>query len=520
MDNRHGFAAALIFGIGLVALTPCPVAAEENLLGDTIGFSGATLHLKRYVNPEGENRIISMTTRPGSSNLFVSVQNGQVSSVADNGDGTGASSLWFDYNSALSTVGIANPSNGYALESSRGLRAVAFHPEFASNGKFYTSAQVDSPSNPAGFNYLGNSVKGGHDAEGVVAEWTYNSNTQQVSGYRELFRVVTPVFDHTIKQMKFNPFAEQGDDDYGLLYIAHGDGSSQPGVPGGLGRDNALGKILRIDPLQRGSERYTTPGNPFNATPGTLNEIYTLGHRNPHHLSFAKDGQGNTRIIVAEGGRDNIEEVNVLQAGGEFGWSDREGTFVHNPGGGFGLGNGVSLLPSNEWALNDYIYPAAQYDHDAEPGQGYVGSVIGGGFVIDNNSDPALQGEYIFVDFGFDTGHVYQASLDDLLNAHTQLADGELPEALTQATISRLRLTLDADGDGEIDVTADDINTLLGVGRSDARFGRGVNGEMYISSKRTGEVYLVTNTVVPEPASIALLGIGGLVVVMRRRADR
>jgi hypothetical protein len=517
MRNCQPSSAALILSLGLSAAVPSLAIAEENLLGDTIGFSGTTLHLKRYVNPEGENRIISMTTQPGSSNLFVTVQNGQVSSITDNGDGTGTSSLWFDYNSALSSVGIANPSDGYTLEGSRGLRAVAFHPEFETNGKFYTSAQVDSPNNPAGFNYLGNSIKGSQDAEGVVSEWTYDNNTQQVTGYRELFRVVTPRFDHTIKQLKFNPFAQPGDEDYGLLYLAHGDGSTQAGDPGGLGTDNALGKILRFNPLQSGSDPYTTPGNPFNNTPDTLDEIYTLGHRNPHHLSFARDGSGGTRIIVAEVGRDNIEEVNVLQAGGVYGWSDREGTFVQNPSGGFGLGNGVSLLPDNEWSLNDYIYPAAQYDHDAEPGQGYVGSVIGGGFVIDNNSDPALQGEYIFLDFGFDTGHVYQASLEDLLGAHTQLADGELPDALTQATISRLRLTLDSDGDGDIDVTADDINTLLGVGRSDARFGRGVNGEMYISSKSTGLVYLVTNTVVPEPASFAMLGIGGLLLTRRRR---
>ena len=500
MNVQQLSTAIMMFSLSLSAVVPS-AARAENLLGDTIDFSGATLHLKRYVNPEGANRIISMTTQPGSSNLFVSVQNGQVSSVTDNGNGTGTSALWFDYNNALNTVGVTNPSDGYVLESSRGFRAVAFHPEFASNGKFYTSAQVDSPNNPAGFNYLGNSTKGSHDAEGVVVEWTYNSATQQVSGYRELFRIVTPRFDHTIKQLAFNNFAQVGDEDYGLLYFAHGDGSTQAGVPGGLGTDNALGKILRINPLQSGVDPYTTPGNPFNSTPGTLNEIYTLGHRNPHNLSFAQDGGGNTHVIVAEAGRDNIEEVNVLQAGGEYGWSDRTGTFIQNASGGFGLGNGVDLLPANEWSLNDYIYPSAQYDHDSEPGQGYVGSVIGGGFVIANNSDPALQGEYIFTDFGHDTGHVYQASLTDLLGAHTQLADGELPEELTQATISRLHLTLDSNADGIIDNTADSLHTLLGLGRSDARFGRGINGEMYISSKGTGLVYLVTNTIL-EPSPI------------------
>ncbi len=199
---------------------------------------------------------------------------------------------------------------------------------------------------------------------------------------------------------------------------------------------------------------------------------------------------------MAEPGRDNIEEVNVLQAGGSYGWSDREGTFVHNTGGG-GYINGVSPLPSNEWQLNDYIYPAAQYDHDANVGQGFNGTAIAGGFVIDDGSP--LDGQYIFADFGDNTGAVYQASRDALFAAHTQLADGELPSALTQAPISRLRLTLDVDGNGTVDVAANDLNTLLGRSRNDVRFGRGPNGQMFLSSKQTGLVYSVTNSFTEPP---------------------
>ncbi|MEM7627697.1 MAG: PQQ-dependent sugar dehydrogenase [Planctomycetota bacterium] len=493
--------------LALVGGSPAVVA--QDILGDTLSFSGATLDLRAYSDPP-VNSLISMTTAPrnsGINDLFATTQTGIIFRIAPDGNGGSTTTPWFNYNTAVNQS-IGNALNGFVLEDPNGvhggLRSVAFHPEFATNGKFYTSAMVDRPSGSAanGLNYLGNSTSG-FDGESVLAEWTVNLETGFVdnTSYRELFRVQMPVFDHPIKQIAFNPYSAPGDEDYGLLYVTHGDGSVQSATAGGgQNRDDALGKVLRVDPLQNGSAPYSTPNNPFLDDPSTLDEVFTLGHRNPHHIGFGQDDQSNSYAIVAEPGRDNIEEVNVLQAGGDYGWSDREGTFVHNNNGGpfgngYGLGYGVQNLPFNDAALNDYIYPAAQYDHDANPGQGFVGSAIGGGFVIDNGSDPELDGQYIFADFGSFNGYAMHASLDDLLGAHTQLEDGQLPSALTQAEISRLQLTLDDDGDGNIDRVANDFNSLFQESRNDVRFGRGPNGELFISSKRTGEIYLVTNTV-------------------------
>ena len=56
----------------------------QDLLGDNIAFSGGTLHLRPYVDPGSENRIISMTTQPGNSantDLYVSMQQGSVYAV-------------------------------------------------------------------------------------------------------------------------------------------------------------------------------------------------------------------------------------------------------------------------------------------------------------------------------------------------------------------------------------------------------------------------------------------------------
>lgn len=124
-----------------------------------------------------------------------------------------------------------------------------------------------------------------------------------------------------------------------------------------------------------------------------------------------------------------------------------------------------------------------------------MGSAVAGGFVIDNGSDPALQNAYFFADFGSRSGYVYRADFDELLNAHTQLADGEAPSELTQATILRLHLALDHDSNAATpELLFDDLNTMLGQNRNDVRFGRGFDGEMYLSSKRNGLVYLVTNS--------------------------
>jgi hypothetical protein len=81
-----------------------------------------------------------------------------------------------------------------------------------------------------------------------------------------------------------------GDGDYGLLYMTHGDSNvktSPNDDPQHLG--NVLGKMIRIDPLQSGANRYTVPPtNPFAGVndPGVLKDVYAYGFRNPHTFSF------------------------------------------------------------------------------------------------------------------------------------------------------------------------------------------------------------------------------------------
>ena len=384
-----------------------------------------------------------------------------------------------------------------------GLRGIAFHPDFEDNGLFYTAVMEERPANPDPDDYVSDEPNP-IDTDSVVIEWRYNHGNATVANtsYRSVLRVGLFAFDHPIREVSFNPFAERGDDDYGLLYIAHGDGSFASDTAGGGMGNDALGKILRIDPIRSGADSYTVPAsNPFVGDPSMLDEVYSLGHRNPQNLAFAETDDGVV-LLVAEPGRDNVEEVNVVTAGANYGWSDREGTFVQREGGG-GLVTGVTDLPADE-ASNGFTFPAVQFGHRGEIGGGFGGQAIAGGFVVNNGSE--LSGEYFFSDFPL-TGDIYHSSLDDITSAVIELDPNDPsrdePDELTQAEISFVSVTVDHDAnaataplrrDNPRDVFNDSANYEEGSSRADVRFGQGPNGEIYVSSKKNGGVYLVANS--------------------------
>jgi hypothetical protein len=502
-------------------------AAAQDLLNDSLSFSGATLHIRPYVTmPGGFNDIISMTTRPGDKRLYVTATEGTIFAIDDDGNGNTTPVAWFNASSALQTA-TGRSMNG--TDGQRGLQSVAFHPEFdkigsPGYGKLYTTMLENRPGNPGdpAFLYLGNSTYGGGGGDGVLAEWTFDHNSGQVdaNSYRELFRVNMPNFDHPIKQARFNPYAEPGDEDYGLLYMTHGDSNNQDSANDDpQDRGDVLGKMIRINPLQSGADRYTIPTtNPFynDPDPNTLEEVYAYGFRNPHNFSFNPDDEGNTRILVGDIGRSNIEEVNLVSPGQNYGWGKREGTFIHLQGNNYpndlgpddaGYVSGVSNLLATEGDAvdsygNHFVYPVAQWDHnddDVDVGDDFTATAIASGFVINNGSDPDLQNQLIHFNFSFIHGHVYQTDFDEILAAKTSLSTGELPSELTQGELFRLHLSFDHDDDPNTPPQEwDDFNDALGNGgfyRNDGRIGEGVFGEMYMTSKTSGIVYLVTNTV-------------------------
>ncbi len=291
----------------------------------------------------------------------------------------------------------------------RGLLGMALHPNFAQNGKFYTytsqpvSGQADFTVPIAAGEVMNH--------QSVVTEWKIdpnNPNRVDPSSAREIMRVDKPQMNHNGGTLAFGP---DGD-----LYISIGDGggaddqNNNPQGPqfgpealhghapegNGQNMQTVLGKILRINVDGQGTPsangQYNIPtDNPFAASgDGKLDEIYASGLRNPFRMSFSSDG----RLFVGDAGQENVEEINQVSAGGNYGWHIKEGTFLFNPNGTAPEDSTVTV-PASPGVPAGLIDPLFQYDHDD-------GEAVIGGFLYEGTAIPELTGMYIFGDLSAD----------------------------------------------------------------------------------------------------------------------
>ncbi len=461
---------------------------------------------------------------------------GPIYELIPNGNGTFESEFWFDVGAAVFEATGRNIDNSNYIFG--GLRAVAFHPDFAGNGRFYVSMMEQIPADKTDHRYIGPIYELGQNGDSVVAEFTVDPATGNVvaGSYRELFRVSVPVDDHPIRQIEFNKYAQPGDDDYGLLYIAHGDGSVQSATSGGGQRNDALGKILRIDPLEAGDDRYTIPaGNPFVGAADMPEEVFALGFRNPHTLAFSVGDDGVPRLLVADAGRDNVEEINVVEAGANYGWSVLEGMFSLKSAPGTLSGIEPMTPEDLQFAIDrQAVFPSTfighygfvDFDSDGNPISGQVGGgqAIASGHAI--RTESVLNGQFIFGDFA-KGGRFYTSDFEAMLAAPTVIPEGGSPQDLGWVTPAHLPILFDHDGDPATPATVHaDILTVIDKSRSDIRMDEGPNGEMYITTKRNGTVYEVVNAR-PDHADVLfggdgddnLYGYGGDDLILGERGD-
>ncbi len=283
-----------------------------------------------------------------------------------------------------------------------GLLGVAFHPDYANNGKFYVN--VTRTNNNAVFQNATANMST-HILEYVVSPTNPND---AIESPREILSFVQPQANHNGGWIGFSP-------NDGYLYIATGDGGGAndrdfdgdadghtPNIGNaqdlyleddGTGQParNLLGKILRIDvdgdDFPSESQRnYAIPGdNPFadNNTP-LDDEIWSFGLRNPFRASFDR-ATGDLWIgDVGQGAREEIDLQPGDSIGGEnYGWRYKEGDL--NTG-----------LITNPPPPNDLVDPI--YDYSRGNGE-FQGRTVTGG-VVYRGPDPALRGMYIFGDYG------------------------------------------------------------------------------------------------------------------------
>jgi glucose/arabinose dehydrogenase len=237
--------------------------------------------------------------------------------------------------------------------SEQGLLGLAFHPDFARNGRFYLHTSVES--------------KG--ERVGRVAEWTSTPGAAPAASApkagRTLIEVEQPYVNHDGGQIAF------GAD--GKLYVAFGDGGAA-NDPHGHGQDRGtlLGAILRLE--VEGSVR-VPKDNPFVGQKGVRPEIWAYGLRNPWRFHLLPDG----RAIVGDVGQNKWEEITVVRAGENHGWNRREGDQCFPPG--------------TTCDTKGLVDPIHVYGHD-------VGNSVTGGYLYQGADVPDLKGLYVFGDYG------------------------------------------------------------------------------------------------------------------------
>ncbi|MCY4070420.1 MAG: PQQ-dependent sugar dehydrogenase [Chloroflexi bacterium] len=306
----------------------------------------------------GFNRPLYVThAGDGSERLFVLEQTGKVWVIKD---GVRARQPFLDISGLVTAT--AN-----RLYSEQGLLGLAFHPEYASNGRFFV-------------NYTDRS------GTTVVARYQVSLSNPEVADAGSgqiIFQLRQPYANHNGGHIDFGPD--------GYLYISLGDGGSA-NDPLGAGQNLRLllGSIIRID-VDGALPYVIPPDNPFVGDDSALDEIWAYGLRNVWRFSFDR---ATGDMYLADVGQNLWEEVNFQaadSAGGEnYGWNVWEGTQLFAGG-----------------SAKEHVPPVFEYPHS-------LGCSITGGYVYRGGAIPQMEAVYLFGDYC--TGRMWAMYRDPDLN--------------------------------------------------------------------------------------------------------
>ncbi len=304
----------------------------------------------------------------------------------------------------------------------RGFLGLAFHPGYTNPASpgfrtlyTYNSEQIPQgtlPTYPVPTTATNN-------YRNVVNEWkisTTNASVVDPTSRREIISFGKNAANHNGGTLAFGPD--------GYMYLALGDGGDANDVgpshiePGGNAQNlsTPLGKFLRFDPIDpaltptssdgvSSNGQYRIPAsNPFKGA-GQVPEIYAYGMRNPYRFSF---DHVTGDLIHSDVGQNNVEEIDRIILGGNYGWAIKEGDFLFNrTNGPAGAAGTIGAPPGNRSpgvpaGLIDPIsgtQGTLEYDHNE-------GISITGGFVYRGSAIPELYGKYIFGDLALQAAPV------------------------------------------------------------------------------------------------------------------
>ncbi|WP_437309201.1 PQQ-dependent sugar dehydrogenase [Sorangium sp. So ce388] len=226
-----------------------------------------------------------------------------------------------------------------------GLLGLAFHPDYAKNGRFW----LHYSSAPRG--------------NVVIDEWkraAQGGDAAHPEPVRSLVDVKHGAWNHVGGMLAF------GKDGY--LYAAIGDSARSPSPAADL--TSKLGKILRINV----DEPSRSPAG--NMTSGDT-MIWDYGLRNPWRFSFDRlTGD----LYIGDVGQKSWEEILVERPGqgrNDYGWEAMEGTHCYPPG--------SACKPRG-------VPPTVEHPRSE------AGSIVGG-YVYRGAKIPCLRGRYVYADY-------------------------------------------------------------------------------------------------------------------------
>jgi glucose/arabinose dehydrogenase/photosystem II stability/assembly factor-like uncharacterized protein len=296
------------------------------------------------------NPVFITNASDGSGRLFVVERSGLVRIIKN---GTLLATPFLDIRSLVQSAG-----------GEQGLLALAFHPSYKTNGKFY----VAYTASRAG------------DANGSVLtlkQYSVSAGSPDLANTASGATILA--IDHPTYSNHNGGTLAFGSDGY--LYWSTGDGGG-PGDPNNNAQNltRLLGKILRIN-VNNGSPYSIPTSNPFYSSPDTSikKEIWAYGLRNPWRMSFDRLTHDLYIGDVGQSVREEIDFQPAASGGGQnYGWRVMEGSLCYDPPTGCNQAGKV--------------LPVAEYDHT-------LGCSVTGGYVYHGSNSPSLFGYYLYADY-------------------------------------------------------------------------------------------------------------------------